>query len=184
MEPNSFKQSINNYVSSLHNHIEFLQQQPALQFETMEIDCSVIGEDFKIWELPIKDKGVDKGCSVLYYLSFENYDPAQILKAAKDRKERKSFKLAIPQINETRRTNILYVGKCNTNFPSRLKYHLGLGGTSTYALNLKHWAQEWKFTLHYCIVCFPNHQEEIQYLEHIETALHNSLQPLLGRSGH
>ena len=61
---------------------------------------------------------------------------------------------------------------------------MGLGGSSTYALNLKHWAGQWKFTLHIAKIEFAEKEKELIYLEQMETALHLSLQPLLGRSGH
>ena len=75
-------------------------------------------------------------------------------------------------------------GKTNSNFISRFKYHLGLGSSKTYALQLLHWACQLDMILelHYSIVSLP--KEEIKYLEQLESALHLSLKPILGRSGH
>lgn len=101
-------------------------------------------------------------------------------KAAKAKKKAK--KIALLKVNTESSSNILYVGKTNSNFPSRFIYHLGLKESKTYALHLKYWAAEYTFTLHFAKVCF--NKSNMKYLEQMETVLHDALQPLLGRSGH
>jgi hypothetical protein len=186
MKAEEYTLSLNSYIQSLKAHAAYLQKLSPPLFHQIEIDCTTLNEDLKIWQDKLHRIGIEKESSVLYYISFSDYNPELILSKAAERKAQKNKqkKLALPQINHGREGNILYVGKCNTNFLSRLKYHLGLGGSSTYALNLKHWASQWKFTLHIACVKFNDHEKEIFYLEQMETALHLSLQPLLGRSGH
>lgn len=186
MKLEQYKISIKDYIESLEKHVHFLNQITPPTFKTIEILSVNLEENIHYWNEKLQKIGIDEKSSVVYYLSFDGYNSDSILKSATERKNKKTKKnrLALPRINSDRKSNILYVGKCNNNFPTRLRYHLGLGGSSTYALNLKHWATEWDFMLHIAKIDFNNNKDEIQYLEHIETALHLSLQPLLGRSGH
>ena len=182
MKSNKYKEHLDEYIELLQNDINYLQSVALPKFDSIKINCSMIGSDFRLWSDKLVNKGIDKDCPVLYYISFAPpVIPADILEIASNAKA-KSKKMALPQINKGRTSNILYVGKTNCNFPSRLRYHLGLVESKTYALHLKHWAKDFSFTLHFAKLCFP--AGEIKYLELMESALHNSLQPLLGRSGH
>ncbi len=182
MEQTLYQTHLNSYITTLRTDIDFLTKIDLPQFETLEIICSKIDEEYTDWIKYLLEKNIDKDCSVLYYISMnENIDPQAILaKATKAKKRAK--KLALPKVNKERTSNILYVGKTNSNFPSRFVYHLGLNESKTYALHLKYWATEYSFTLHFAKICFE--KNIMKYLEQMETVLHDALQPLLGRSGH
>jgi len=186
MESDQYTLSLSSYIDSLQSHIEYLKKVQAPVFKKIPVDCTQMNEDSNYWKKELENIGINKDSSVLYYLSFDGDNAQLIRNTAEQRKSEtsKKHKLALPQINKKNLSNILYVGKCNNNFPTRLKYHLGLGGSSTYALNLKHWATNWNFDLHIASIDFLDRETEIQYLEQMETALHYSLKPLLGRSGH
>ncbi len=80
--------------------------------------------------------------------------------------------------------NTLYVGKTNSNFLSRMSYHLGLKSEKTYALHLMKWACELNLVVDLYFATVDLDEKDIKYLELMEGALHHGLKPLLGRSGH
>jgi hypothetical protein len=81
-------------------------------------------------------------------------------------------------------SKILYVGKTNNNFKTRLEQHLGYKSPGTYALHLSQWAIDLglKLELNYAQIDLPDHR--MMLLEQIENVFHYALKPLLGRSGH
>ena len=146
-------------------------------FDTITIDCKTIQQDFQKWNNQLTDKGIDITCPVLYYLSFENsHDSQKILNAAIPAKK-KAKRTALPKINHNSTSTILYVGKTNSNFPSRFRYHLGLVESKTYALHLQYWVCEWQFTLHFAKFCLEI--GKLKYLEQLESTLHYSLKPFV-----
>lgn len=80
MKSNEYFHSLNNYVSSLESHMDFLKTIPAPTFRTIEIDCTNLEEDLHKWNQYLLALGIYKGSSVLYYISFEGYDPKLIRK--------------------------------------------------------------------------------------------------------
>lgn len=182
MEQSIYTNYLATYITKLQTDIDFIKQIDIPQFNTLQINCCKIHEEHATWIEYLLENKIDKDCSVLYYISLnENIDFKKLLeKAAKAKKKAK--KIALPKINKNSTSNILYVGKTNSNFPSRFRYHLGLIESKTYALHLKAWAQEYSFTLHFAKVCL--HESNIRYLEQMENVLHDALKPLLGRAGH
>ncbi|HNX08009.1 MAG TPA: hypothetical protein PKL96_10525 [Bacteroidales bacterium] len=73
-------------------------------------------------------------------------------------------------------TNILYVGSVKEYVHSRTRQHLGFGHPHTFALQLKHWAdQNWRFRFYYMEIT----NKEIT--NDIEAALSVELNPLIGK---
>lgn len=170
--------------------IAFLKSNQLPEFDTIDVNISQI-KKFEDWEPELRAKGIDENCSVLYYFSFsEKFKPSEIIKKAEARKEIKKSSInpkyiALSKINKANAeicAGILYVGKTNSNFISRMKHHLGFIDSHTYALQLRHWAIDFIFALHFAKIDFK--KEELDYLEQMETVLHYGLHPLLGRSGH
>jgi hypothetical protein len=191
MNTELFAKHLDSYLTYLSKDIEFLKKVAHPRFESIKIDCSKIADSFDEWDELLKSKNITSTCSVLYYFEFhKSINPQNILDKVtpvkKIRKESKTDKyVALPRINNQNAKDcngILYVGKTNTNFPSRLKHHLGMVDSDTYALQLKHWAKSFTFTLNIAVISFE--KDDIRYLEQMESVLHYNLKPILGRSGH
>jgi hypothetical protein len=120
---------------------------------------------------------------VLYYFEIGQI-PSQeeIIAALKKMKSRKRDKLALPKVNGINTTNVLYVGKTNSNFNHRLLDHLGFRSATTFALHLTKWKPLILETVTLYHANVPN--EHVKYLEYLESAMHESLKPMLGREGH
>lgn len=130
--------------------------------------------------------GISKETSVLYFMEVIG-DKNAILKKVTKLKSRKRNKMMLPLVNKDQfetDTNILYIGKTNSNFLSRMSYHLGLKSQKTYALHLMLWACELELIIDLYYASVDINQKDIQYLEQMESALHHNMKPLLGRSGH
>lgn len=82
----------------------------------------------------------------------------------------------IPQNAKDNKSNILYVGSVENNIHTRIRQHLGFGHPHTFALQLKHWAdEEWKFKLYYIEI-----NNKI-VLKEIEAQISKELNPLVGK---
>jgi hypothetical protein len=191
MNTELFAKHLDSYLTFLSKDIEFLKKVEYPKFVSIQIDCSKITDTFDQWHELLKSKNISSTCSVLYYFEFDaSINPNDILEkinpVKKIRKDSKTDKyVALPRINNQNAKDcngILYVGKTNTNFPSRLKHHLGMVDSDTYALQLKHWAKCFTFTLNVAVISFE--KDDIRYLEQMESVLHYNLKPVLGRSGH
>ena len=181
MHQSIYKTYLSTYLFNLQTDIDFLKNIEMPVFDALEIDCSRIDIEHPGWIKYLLEKNIDTVCSVLYYITLsEGEECNTVLKKAAEAKKR--TEISLPKINHSSKSNVLYVGKTNSNFPSRFIYHLGLKESKTYALYLKQWAAEYTFTLHFAKICFA--QDNMKYLEQMETVLHDSLKPLLGRTGH
>ncbi len=180
------------YLDKLKQEIEQISKMPDPVFSEIKIDCRDIHDDNCVtqWEPLLRNIGINKETSVLYFFSFDPVLLENILEKAKEQKKVRKVSTekvyrAMSKINTKNRElckGVLYVGKTNSNFLSRFTHHLGLVKSDTYALQLKYWATEFKLSLF--VAPMKLQPDEVYYLEHLETALHNSLHPLLGRSGH
>lgn len=129
---------------------------------------------------------------VLYYFEIvgEKGIENTICEKIQKHKDLHGKELKLPQVNKQNAKNgsrILYVGKSLGYFSTRLKQHFGEEHRKTYALHLKRWneiiGKGVKLKLHYTSFnSMPDEENEL--LELIETALHDNLKPILGRSGH
>lgn len=82
----------------------------------------------------------------------------------------------IPTSARDNDTNILYVGSVKEYVHSRTRQHLGFGHPNTFALQLKHWAdQNWRFRFYYIQITNKEIANEI------EAALSVELNPLIGK---
>ena len=98
----------------------------------------------------------------------------------------------LPKVNinnaELKGSRILYVGKSFGSFRQRIKQHLGKSSKKTYALHFNIWNnifnKEVNLKLHFVSLDHIIKDNEDYLLEKYETAMHNELKPLLGRSGH
>lgn len=130
---------------------------------------------------------------VLYYFEIaEEKEISKIIcKKITERKTLNGSDLKLPQVNMENAesgSKILYVGKSLGWFSTRLKQHCSDESKLTYALHLKLWkkiiGKDVALKLHYISFDDVITNEEKDLLELIETALHNSLKPILGRTGH
>ena len=178
------KNSIKNYCA---NQIKSLKRIEELATDSIEF--SSVSFNTKTL-FPLNDYKYKK---VLYY--FEINEKKELGKIICDRiskyKKAKYNELKLPKVNSElaiKGNNTLYVGKSNGNFSVRLNQHFGKESDKTYALHLENWkeiiGQDVKLKLYY--ISFENiiEDEENDLLELIETSLHNSLKPILGRTGH
>jgi len=82
----------------------------------------------------------------------------------------------LPSSAKDNDTNILYVGSVQVYVHSRTRQHLGFGHPHTFALQLKHWAnQNWKFRFYYLEIANKDITTDI------EAALTVELNPLIGK---
>jgi len=82
----------------------------------------------------------------------------------------------LPSSAKDNATNILYVGSVQEYVHSRTRQHLGFGHPHTFALQLKHWAdQNWKFRFYYLEIANKDITTDI------EAALTVELNPLIGK---
>ena len=161
MTAEQYKIIIKDYTEKIETEIETLKNIKDPIFQKIIIRDNEIDEIyFKELIEELQDKGLTKSSSVLYYIKILS-DQSQIQKVVtklKKYKKTSRFYLALPQINNKEKgtSNILYVGKTNSNFNSRLKCHLGLSNNHTYGLQLKYWADKvnLKIELNYAIVSF------------------------------
>lgn len=156
-------------------------------FHTIEIKCENLSEKYGSQLVEQLRKNIDEHSSVLYYFVCKS-NPDKILSVVEKRKsdKRKKSLVKLPKINRefSGKSKILYVGKTNENFISRLEYHLGLKSKSTYALHLSEWAPALRLELelHYSVVNLP--KNKTSFIEELESVLHFHFKPLLGRTGH
>lgn len=182
----------NMYLQKLRSDIDIITSLPDPLFYEMQIECSGINDESCInnWVNKLEEIGIKNNTSVLYYFSFDACNMEQVLIKAQNQKNIKvttgqQVARSMPKINKSNKdicNGILYVGKTNANFISRFKHHLGLIDSNTYALQLKYWATSFQLSLF--VAPFNLESNQLPYLENLETALHQSLKPLLGRSGH
>ena len=182
MQPHSLRLSINAYTSALRADIDYLDQLELPAFQTLTIDCGDIDRRHNEWIETLMASGINDQTPVLYYFTFSSPELSRNIIERVKKAKRNSPEFSFPKTNTSRVSPVLYVGKTNSNFISRFKNHLGLLSTKTYGLNLKHWAAGFTFTLYMAKLSFG--KEELRYLEMLETAMHLSLQPVLGRAGH
>jgi hypothetical protein len=189
MNESQYMASLESYVSKLISHINIIKKLPTPYFNSIEIDCNHIESSFTELENNLSQKGLNPDTSVLYYIEITTKDKkSHLVKTVAKRKKTKrnsSKFLALPKINTyDEESSILYVGKTNKNFLNRFKQHLGLASPTTYALHLNRWAcdLDLHLVLHYALLKLTDN--ELPYLEQLETALHESLKPIFGRSAH
>ncbi len=187
-----FEKTFKKYVTSTNNLLDF---------------CEILAKDIKNFQvypfdfnrIKVKDLEQFQVSNVLYFFEIANFgaklDNASFCEKIQKIKDdpKYNFKLPLVNYNNAIRDNkILYVGKSNGSFKTRLKQHLGLSSPKTYALHLKQWRNHntlsgIKLNLYYAIVDLNNEDYqayEKDILEHLESALHLKFQPLLGRTGH
>lgn len=159
-------------------------------FHSIDIDCSKLDETYQTKIInKLAATGVNELSPVLYYFEIVNKTAANIQQTVSLRKSKFGLKedgyLALPRVNTSAKSkisNYLYVGKTNKNFIGRLKQHLGLIKTNSYALHLHGWGEDLKLKLFVGKVDID--QAHIHLLEEMENILHNYFVPALGRSGH
>jgi hypothetical protein len=159
-------------------------------FNKLSFHCTDINEEsLRLWAEHLQEAGIRKETSVLYYFEIEEPFDAKVIRDKVNGMKLSSGKspLRLPKVNKQTtgdESNVLYVGKTNSNFIIRFKQHLGLKPNSTYALQLSGWATSLniQITLNYAVYCLP--QEELDLLEQVEHVLHFAMKPILGRSGH
>lgn len=190
MERKEYISSLNNFLEIQKRDIEKLAGFSAPDFRILNLNCSEIESKQTQWINSLEDNGVTKKTPVLYYFKIVGGStPDKIQKIIGDSKKKyksKSSKYqALPKVNFSENLSyVLYVGKTNSNFISRLQNHLGLVSAKTYSLQLMSWACQLnlELELHYAIMDIA--KEEIRYLEQLESVLHFHLKPILGRSAH
>jgi hypothetical protein len=163
---------------------------PTPAFTTLEIDCTQITTQYTNWVEELQRMIPNKSTPVLYYFTLSDAGLTQTITSnintyKTQAKESNNYR-AFPKVNNKSvdLTQVLYVGKTNTNFVNRFQQHLGLKNPKTYSLQLLHWACALNvdLTLHYAPIALNS--KDIRFLEQMESVLHEQLKPILGRSGH
>jgi hypothetical protein len=181
MDSSLYKSALEDFINKRKSELDYLLNIPIPEFEKSNLSLKEI-DMLKAKEI-INSANISTSNSVLYYFEIGN-TPSQeeIISALKKMKSRKREKLALPKVNSINTSNVLYVGKTNSNFGHRLLDHLGFRSSTTFALHLTKWTPFIleSVTLYHATV--PN--EHVKYLEYLESAMHESLKPMLGREGH
>ena len=190
MTNQEFQNSLLKYIDYQLADIEKLKTLNLSDFKSLSISCNQISQQSDQWYQSLADAGITKSTPVLYYFEIKG-NAEKVFSVVSNLKKKykrtsKNYK-ALPKVNKPNSgkiSQILYVGKTNSNFISRFKYHLGLGSPKTYALQLLHWAcgLNLELELHYSTLNLA--KEDIRYLEQLESVMHYSLDPILGRAGH
>jgi hypothetical protein len=94
----------------------------------------------------------------------------EYMKSFKAKKERK-----LPRVNKA--SDIMYVGSSIKPLYTRIRQHLGRGGASTYALNIKHWFSG-TFEIEIQV-----YNVERPVLQIIEDSISYKLKPAFGKMG-
>lgn len=187
MPMDNYENYLNQYIADQRKDLDKLESFRPNKFKHLHINCGELTEEMGnriIDELVAS--GINKETSVLYFMKVIG-DPKAILNKVTKLKSRKRNKMMLPMVNKEQfdtDTDILYIGKTNSNFLSRMSYHLGLKSQKTYALHLMHWAAELGLVVDLYYATVDIDKEDIRYLEQMESALHHCMKPLLGRSGH
>lgn len=127
-----------------------------------------------------------KGPVVYVYEIVDNKIKQELLKKleafrSKDNKDENGNDLRrstvkLPTSAKDNDTNILYVGSVKEYVHSRTRQHLGFGHPQTFALQLRHWAnQNWKFRFYYMQITNKDITNDI------EAALSVEINPLIGK---
>ncbi len=117
---------------------------------------------------------VDKGISFELLKKLETFRSKENMDDEGNDLRRSTAKLPIS--TKDNNTNILYVGSVKKYIHLRTRQHLGLGHPHTFALHLKHWAnQNWMFRFYYMKIA----NKEIT--ADMEAALAFELNPLIGK---
>ena len=141
--------------------------------------------------------------NVLYFfeaINCKQVSPQEICNQIQKLKDDPANKTKLPKVNldtallSVGNRTILYVGKSNGNFNTRLKQHLGKESKKTYALHLSEWQNDKvlskvKLKLHYLSIDLAKYKlknkiEENEFIEQLESILHSHFRPILGRTGH
>lgn len=172
------------FIATRRQELDALEKLEIGRFDFLEIDCLKINAlQFRALISALDEKKVTNKSSVLYYFTFEGGSSAVIDKV-KTIKNQKSKKIALPKVNEHSNSNVLYVGKTNNGFFTRLGYHLGVKGKTVYALHLSEWAPEIDLKIKLYFTTLNLEDEKLHLLEMMESVLHRGLMPVLGREGH
>ena len=176
------------YVKNQLTDLNHLQTIKIPQFQKLIISCNQIDAQKDTWIEALKLNEIeDKG--VIYYIKILSGGTASDIQnvvrsyKSKYKKTNKARYRALPKVNNNH-TDILYVGKTNSNFISRFRHHLGLAESNTYALQLKFWASDMNLELELWYALIDLEKEDLRFLEQIENVLHFNMKPILGRSGH
>ena len=186
-------QSAENHKSSIINQLDkmILASKKIENFKKLE---------FHILHTDKIDLNALKLKNVIYFINVvefgENLDQLLFCNRIKKTKNLNK-KVKLPKVNFdniSRENTVLYVGKSSGNFYNRIKQHLSNDSKTTYSLQLGSWMMypelcNMKLELYYTSIDFdilniPEHEEQKQLIELLETALHNNYKPLLGRTGH
>lgn len=180
MNQSQYSNALEKYCVQQLENINSLKNIAIPEFSKLKVDCSKLDTEYRTKLLSL----VNIEEKVLYYFSIES-NPDKIQSTVNAMKKRKRNKYKLPMVNtNSAASKILYVGKTNNNFKTRLEQHLGYKSPGTYSLHLSQWAVDLglKLELNYAQIDLPN--DRIMLLEQIENVLHQALKPLLGRSGH
>ena len=190
MDSKLFGECLSKFIETTKSRLDVIKGTPSPTFFSIVLDCDTLAginiDDF------YDSLTLGKPSPVLYYYKIiSNHSPSEIKGFVRNYKD--TYKkpnddyLALPKVNDLRLNEILYVGKSQKDFKSRLKNHFGLGSVTTYALHLSKWNTKLlvpkglKLELYYTQI--PNVTDS-DLVELLESSLHHTLQPILGRSGH
>lgn len=189
---NDFDKSIDAYINYKKNQLDALKNIPAPVFSIKKINCDLINE--KYFEKFYKSLKLDSKQSTIYYFKIpESYNQQKIIDSLNKYKNEHQGKnqgndplyLALPQVNNINPNNILYIGKSISGTKYRLKGHFGLASNSYYGMHLLAWKSKInikpKLQLEFYFGQIPT--KDNLTVELIESSLHHSLKPILGREG-
>ncbi len=192
MERNDYIKSLNKYIGYKKNQLDSLKNISLPVFSVKNINCDLITE--KYFEKFYKSLKLDSKQSTIYYFKIpERYNQKKIIDSLIKYKSEHQGKnqgndllyLALPQVNNVNPNNILYVGKSISSTKYRLKGHFGLASNSYYGMHLLAWKTKInikpKLQLEFYFGQIPT--KDNLTLELIESSLHHSLKPILGREG-
>lgn len=161
---------------------------------------SIMLTDYQLSNEELKSYSIK---NVLYFFKITNYKeilPSIICNEIQKLKNNPETKIKLPKVNlsninlSNEANCILYVGKSNGNFSNRLNQHFGNESEKTYALHLNKWCNneilsQVKLELFFTSIELEKYElnskdEQLEFIEQLESALHMELKPILGRTGH
>ena len=186
MELNKFIQHRIKYIQKKKEELEYLLIFEMPEFKSLHFSCCDIDGDGLYLKSLLEKLNLKKESKIIYYIKIDSVHSAEeIIKRVSKEKSKKSNKVKLPLVNSACiNSDVLYVGKTNSNFPSRFATHLCLNNPSTYALHLEYWTKQLPLELTLWFAEIDLDKESIKYMEQLESILHDQLKPILGRSGH
>lgn len=192
MKEREYTKILQGYIKSLETDIQKVQLFKVPDFKELPMNCAEIDSKSALWINNLQKNGVKDNSPIIYYFKVTSRHPYQEIQEhvkmyKKNHKKNQPGYRALSRVNNLQNVpaaDILYVGKSHKDFFSRFKHHLGLYDDHMYSLQLNYWASPIKLKLIMFYSIIDINEDELRFLEQMESALHYHFKPILGRSGH